>query len=381
MFKQFVSFVQQVYAATPGEFVPLHVPRFRGNEKKYLLDCIDSTFVSSVGEYVNRFEQVMTEITGAKHAIAVVNGTNALHVALRIAGVKQHDLVISQPLSFIATCNAIRYQGADPIFIDVDGDTLGLSPIKLQEFLAKESYVNEKGECIHQASSKRIAACVPMHTFGHPAQIEELAAVCQNYQIPLVEDAAESLGSYYKGRHTGTFGVAGVVSFNGNKTVTSGGGGVILTNDTEFAHKAKHLTTQAKQPHPWEYVHDEIGYNYRMPNLNAALACAQLEQLPLFLQSKRKLAEGYAQFFEKYEQTFIGEPMHSTSNFWLNTVLLKDLEERDAFLKYTNEHSIMTRPAWKLMHQLPMFAHCIKGDLRTAELLVNRLVNIPSSAI
>ncbi len=381
MFEQFVSFVQQLYAAAPAEFVPLHVPRFRGNEKKYLLDCIDSTFVSSVGEYVNRFEQMMTEITGAKYAIAVVNGTNALHVALRIAGVKQGDLVITQPLSFIATCNAIRYQNAEPLFVDVDKDTLGLSPIKLQEFLEKEAYINENGECIHRDSDSRIAACVPMHTFGHPAQIEEIAAVCQKYHISLVEDAAESLGSYHKGKHTGTFGMAGVMSFNGNKTVTSGGGGVILTNDADFAHRAKHLTTQAKQSHAWEYVHDEVGYNYRMPNLNAALACAQLEQLPVFLQSKRKIAEDYAQFFKDHEQTFVGEPANSVSNFWLNTILLNDLEERDDFLQYTNSHGVMTRPAWKLMHQLPMFVDCIRGDLTVAESLANRLVNIPSSVI
>ncbi|MEK6477785.1 LegC family aminotransferase [Catalinimonas sp. 4WD22] len=381
MFEQFVSFVQQLYAATPGEFVPLHVPRFRGNEKKYLLDCIDSTFVSSVGEYVNRFEQLMAEITGTKYAIAVVNGTNALHVALRIAGVKQNDLVISQPLSFIATCNAIRYQGAEPLFVDVDSETLGLSPVKLQEFLEHEAYVNEKGESIHKTSGQRIAACVPMHTFGHSAKIEEIVTVCQKYHIPVIEDAAESLGSYYKDKHTGTFGRAGVISFNGNKTVTSGGGGAILTNDADFAHKAKHLTTQAKQPHAWEYVHDEIGYNYRMPNLNAALACAQLEQLPVFLQSKRKIAKDYAHFFESYEQTFIAEPVNSESNFWLNTVLMKNLEERDAFLQYTNSHGVMTRPAWKLMHQLPMFLNCIRGDLTIAESLASRLVNIPSSVI
>jgi len=381
MFEQFVSFVRQLYAASPDEFVPLHVPRFRGNEKKYVLDCIDSTFVSSIGAYVNRFEQMMAESTGAKYAIAVVNGTNALHVALRIAGVKQNDLVVTQPLSFIATCNAIRYQGAAPLFIDVDSTTLGLSPSKLEEFLEGESYINDLGDCVHRASDQKIAACVPMHSFGHPTQIEEIATLCQKYHVPLIEDAAESLGSYYQGKHTGTFGMAGVVSFNGNKTVTSGGGGVILTDDADFTHKAKYLTTQAKQPHAWEYVHDEVGYNYRMPNLNAALGCAQLEQLPLLLQSKRKIAEEYAHFFENYEQAFVTEPVNSKSNFWLNTVLMKDLDDREAFLQYTNNKGVMTRPAWKLMHQLPMFLDCVRGDLTIAESLASRIVNIPSSAM
>jgi len=381
MFDQFVTFVRELYQATYPEFIPLHAPNFRGNEKQYLLDCIDSTFVSSVGEYVNRFEQMMTEITGAKYAIATVNGTSGLHVALRIAGVKQQDLVITQPLTFIATCNAIRYQYAEPLFVDVDKRTLGLSAIKLKELLEKETVFNNQGECIHQMSGKKIAACVPMHTFGHPAEIDAIATICQNYQIPLIEDAAESLGSYYRDKHTGTFGLAGVFSFNGNKTVTCGGGGAIVTNDEAFAAKAKYLTTQAKQPHAWEYIHDEVGYNYRMPNLNAALACAQLEQLPLILKSKRDIAASYSSYFDNTDWDFLEEPQYSKSNYWLNAILLKDKEERDSFLKYTNEQGVMTRPVWQLMNRLTMFKNCINGGLREAEMFSERLVNIPSSAV
>lgn len=381
MFEQFVAFVRELYKAKSDEFIPLHAPRFRGNEKKYLLDCIDSTFVSSVGEYVNRFEQMMTEVTGAKFAIATVNGTNALHVALRIVGVETGDLVITQPLSFIATCNAIRYQGADPLFVDIDRTTLSLSAIKLREYLEEATYVNDKGECIHRESCRRITACVPMHTFGHPAEIDAIDTICKKYQISLIEDAAESLGSFYKQKHTGTFGLAGVFSFNGNKTVTCGGGGAIVTNHEAFALKAKYLTTQAKLPHPWEYVHDEIGYNYRMPNLNAALACAQLEQLSGFLQSKRKIAEVYQNYLINSDFKFFREPNYAKSNYWLNALLFEEKTERDAFLKYTNEHRVMTRPAWQLMYRLPMFKNCFRGKLSEAEILADLLVNVPSSAV
>lgn len=378
MFKPFVSFVRNLYQ-TPTDWVPLHVPRFAGQEKEYLLDCIDSTFVSSVGEYVDRFEQRIAEFTGASHAVAVVNGTSAIHVALRLAGVTTNDWVITQPLTFIATCNAIRYQGANPLFVDIDAATLSLSATKLAEFLAREAFVDDGGECRHRTSGSKIAACLPMHTFGHPAQIDKIRSVCSQYRIPLIEDAAESLGSYYRGKHTGTFGAAGTLSFNGNKIATSGGGGVIVTNEAKLAQRAKHLTTQAKQPHAWEYIHDEIGYNYRMPNLNAALACAQLEMVPEFLEKKRRVAEAYVDFFAPFEATFVTEPSEAISNYWLNTILLKDRAERDAFLTYTNNEQIMTRPAWQLMHRLPMFASAMRSDLLVAEELADRLVNIPSS--
>ena len=381
MFEEFVAFIRELYQAESDEFIPLHAPKFQGNEKKYLLDCIDSTYVSSVGEYVNRFEQMMTEVTGAKFAIATVNGTNALHVALRVARVSSGDLVITQSLTFIATCNAIRYQGADPFFVDVERDTLGLSAERLQEFLETQTVINDQGECIHRSTDKKIAACVPMHTFGHPVEINAIAKVCGKYSIPLIEDAAESLGSYFEGKHTGTFGLAGVFSFNGNKTVTCGGGGAIVTDDETFAAQAKHLTTQAKVPHAWEYIHDEIGYNYRMPNLNAALACAQLEQLPSFLQKKRQTAEAYGRYIERTDWEFFQEPRSASSNYWLNAILLKDRNERDAFLEYTSKHQVMTRPVWQPMHQLPMFEGCISGDLSNTEELANRLVNIPSSVL
>ena len=378
MFESIVAFVRELYG-TPSGFIPLHVPQFRGNEKRYLLDTIDSTFVSSVGEYVDLFEKQIAEFTGAGYAVAVVNGTNALQVALHLAGVTAGDYVITQPLTFIATCNAISYQGASPLFVDIDATTLGLSPHKLEEFLAHETTIDSRGYCVHTASRRKIAACLPMHTFGHPTQIDDIRAVCARYRIPLVEDAAESLGSRYRGKHTGTFGMAGALSFNGNKIITCGGGGAIITDDETVARQAKHLTTQAKVPHAWEYVHDEIGYNYRMPNLNAALACAQLEMLPQFLEEKRIIAQAYADFFASYEVVFVEEPEYATSNYWLNTLLLKNRSERDAFLEYTNKHQVMTRPAWQLMHRLPMFENTLRNDLSMAESLADRLVNIPSS--
>ena len=378
MFESFVSFVRELYNA-PTDFIPLHAPRFRGNEKRYVTDSIDSTFVSSVGAYVDLFEQRIAEYTGATHAVAVVNGTNALQVALRLVGVGIGDYVITQPLTFIATCNAIRYQGADPLFVDVDAATLGLSPERLEEFLSQEATVEKQG-CWHRASGRRLAACLPMHTFGHPSRVADLQSVCSHYGIPLVEDAAESLGSRYRGQHTGTFGAVGTLSFNGNKIITAGGGGAIITHDEALAKRAKHLTTQAKVAHAWEYVHDEIGYNYRMPNLNAALLCAQLEMLPQFLEEKRAIAQAYSDFFASQKATFIEEPEQALSNYWLNTVLLEDRTERNAFLQYTNDRQVMTRPAWQLMPRLQMFADAPRGTLSVAEDLVDRLVNIPSSA-
>jgi perosamine synthetase len=375
-----ISFVRHTYNKQEG-LVALHEPRFRGNERKYVLDCIDTTFVSSVGEYVGRFEDSIAKYTGSAYAIAVVNGTSALHLALQLAGVKRDDEVITQPLTFIATVNAIAYTGAKPVFTDVDMDTLGLSPEGVEEFLKKHCHKGEGGFYYNNETRRKIAACVPMHTFGHPCRVDELRVVCDRYSVALIEDAAESLGSFYKGRHTGTFGHLAILSFNGNKIVTTGGGGMILTADEEVAHHAKHLTTQAKVPHRWEYRHDETGYNYRMTNIQAALGCAQMEMLPAFVESKRDLAERYRKFFTAMGVEFISEPTGATSNYWLNAILLSDRKERDAFLEYTNDRGIHTRPAWDLMTTLPMYNGCQSALLPNAEFIAGRLVNIPSSVI
>ncbi|KHJ39113.1 putative pyridoxal phosphate-dependent aminotransferase EpsN [Pedobacter glucosidilyticus] len=376
-FQTVVKFIKQQFPQQ--DFIPLHEPRFIGNEKAYVLDAISSTFVSSVGAYVNKFEEMMCEITGAKHAIAIVNGTNALHLALLLADVQEEDEVLSQSLTFIATCNAISYIKAKPVFIDVDLDTLGMSPSSLGLFLHQYGEKRADGFTYNKQSQKRIKACVPMHTFGLPCRIDEIAEICKQWNISLVEDAAESLGSYYKNQHTGTFGKIGTFSFNGNKTVTCGGGGALITNDEALAKRAKHLSTQAKQAHPWAFLHDEIGYNYRMPNLNAALACAQLEQLKAFVENKRVLASSYKNFFQELAIPFVEELPEAQSNYWLNAILWKDVAEREAFLKYANDHGVMSRPVWELMHRLPMFNTAQKAHLSNSEYIADRLVNIPSS--
>jgi aminotransferase in exopolysaccharide biosynthesis len=378
MYNDVLHFIREVFGDKEG-FIPLHAPYFGGNEKKYLLDTIDSTFVSSVGAYVNRFEEMMCEITGAKYAIATSNGTVALQLALIVAGVKAGDEVITQPLTFVATANAISHANGVPVFVDVDKDTMGMSPESLVAFLKEHAEV--KGEAAYnKTTGKRIAACVPMHTFGFPCRIDEIATICKEWNIAMVEDAAESLGSSYKRQHTGTFGVMGTFSFNGNKTVTCGGGGALVTNDKELADKAKHLSTTAKVPHPYEFVHDAIGYNYRMPNLNAALACAQLEQLQDILNNKRALAEIYTDYFAKNGSvSFVTESGESVANYWLNTIVLENREARDAFLKESNEAKVMTRPIWHLMNKLPMYEHCQYGDLSNSQWLEDRVVNIPSS--
>lgn len=373
-----VDFIKQTF--NTNQFIPLHEPRFIGNEKKYLNDCIDSTFVSSVGKYVDTFEKEFAKTVGSKFAVATVNGTAALHISLLLADVKKDDEVITQPLTFIATCNAISYIGAKPIFIDVDLDTMGLSPKSLKNFLERNCEVVDN-KCINKTTNKQIKACVPMHTFGHPCKIDEIKEICDSWNITLVEDAAESLGSYYKNKHTGTFGKIGAFSFNGNKIITSGGGGVIVTDDEGLAKRAKHITTTAKIPHPYEYVHDEIGYNYRLPNINAALLVAQLEQLEKFLVSKRELAKIYDEFFSSNSIKFIKESENSKSNYWLQAVLLDDLKQRDGFLEFSNKNGVMTRPIWRLMNELGMFKDCQKDDLKNAKYLEERVVNIPSSVI
>ncbi len=433
-YQHIIDFIRSLYPNR--DFIPLHEPYFGGNEKKYLADCVDSTFVSSVGKYVDRFEEMIRDFTGAKYAIATVNGTAALHVALKLAGVEQGDLVITQPLTFIATCNAISYCGAEPVFVDIDRDTLGMSPESLEAWLSANTVIDD-GACyylpridanektrmnanraqeqghkrvveqnasnarndqllsqtpdnplvdirdlslVNISGKQQISACVPMHTFGHPCRIDRIIEVCNNYHIPVVEDSAESIGSYYKGQHTGTFGKLGILSFNGNKTITTGGGGMIITNDDELGPLAKHITTTAKKPHPWKFEHDMVGFNYRMPNVNAALGCAQMERIKDILVNKRETAKAYREFFAQIaEIDFVSEPQDSISNYWLNVILLKNLEEREAFLKQSNDSKTMTRPAWILMNELEMFKKSMTSDLNVSMEIANRLVNISSS--
>lgn len=375
-YKKITDFIHDLYGAPE---VPLHAPCFIGNEKKYLAECVDTTFVSSVGQFVDRFEEKMAQYTGAARAVTCVNGTNALHLALLLVGVARGDEVLTQALTFIATCNAIRYIDAHPVFLDVDQSTMGLSPDAMREWLSRNAEVKDS-QCFNKNTQRRIKACVPMHTFGHPARIDEIAAVCEEYHIELVEDAAESLGSLYKGQHTGLFGRVGVISFNGNKTITTGGGGMLLLNNEELGAQAKHLTTQAKVPHRWKFIHDRVGYNYRMPNINAALGCAQLEHLEEFVLNKRETAEKYHAFFATIDDMdYFLEPENCRSNYWLNTILLKDRQAQQDFLQYTNAHGIMTRPAWQLMNRLEMFKGCETDGLKHTQWLEERIVNIPSS--
>lgn len=377
MYSQVTDFVHQLFGTE--ETVPLHAPLFIGNEKKYLNECIDTTFVSSVGKFVDRFEEEIAAYTGAKKAVVCVSGTNALHMAMMLVGVEREDEVLTQALTFIATCNAISYIGAHPVFIDVDMETLGLSPNAVKAWLEKNAEL-KNGICYNKRTGRRVKACVPMHTFGHPIKIDELVQICNEWHIELVEDAAESIGSLYKGKHTGTFGKVGAISFNGNKTITTGGGGMLLFQDEELGKLAKHLTTQAKVPHRWAFVHDHIGYNYRMPNINAALGCAQLENLERYVENKRETAQIYADFFKNIPDiTFFTEPENCRSNYWLNVVMLKDKAAQQEFLEYTNDHGVMTRPVWELMNRLEMFKHCESDGLKNTEWLADRIVNIPSS--
>lgn len=378
MFDAIVNFVREQYSTT--EPIPLHAPAFNGHEREYVTETIESTFVSSVGGFVDRFEQDMAAYTGSPRAVAAVNGTAALHAALRLSGVQSEELVITQPLTFVATCNAIAYCMAEPLFIDVDRETLGLSPSALETWLDQHALLDDKRQCRTREDGRVIRACLPMHTFGHPADLDGLLAVCKRWNLALIEDAAESLGSFYKGYHTGTLGVLGVLSFNGNKIITTGGGGMILAG-VKLGARAKHITTTAKKSHPYEYIHDELGYNYRLPNLNAALGCAQLEQLESFVTSKRKLASRYEVLLKGSNLQFVTEPEHCRSNYWLNAVICESRVERDALLKATNDKGVMTRPIWALMNNLPMYAKCLRGELKNAEWLEARVVNLPSSVL
>lgn len=375
MFENIITFIRELYPQ--ADFIPLHAPVFKGRERQYLMEAIDSTFVSSVGLFVDRFEQMMCEQTGATHAIATVNGTCGLHTALVVAGVQPGDEVITQPLSFVATANAIAHCGAKPVFVDVDSDTLGLSPQALKKFMDSETHLKNH-RLVNKHTGRKISGCVPMHSFGHPCEIDEIVQICQSFGIPVVEDAAEALGSQFKGKPVGTFGDMGVFSFNGNKTITAGGGGAIVTNHADHARLLKHITTTAKIDHPYEYDHDRIGYNYRMPNINAALAVGQMEMLDDFIAFKRVLAEKYRQFFQAGRIQFIGEPQASRSNYWLNAILFEDQQTRTLFLETAHQNRIGARPAWKLLNELPMYQDCYQTSLPIARKLQARLVNLPS---
>ena len=378
MFNEFIDFVREIYVTEKD--IPLHEPRFFGNEKKYLNECIDTAFVSSVGKFVDKFENKIAKYTGAKYAVATSSGTSAIHISLILAGVETNDEVITQPLNFVASCNAISYCNAKPLFIDVDKDTMGLSPFALKSFLEQNTIIKNR-KCINKKTKRIIKACVPMHSYGHSCRIEEIKKILKKYHIFLIEDASESLGSLYKNKHTGTFGKLGVISFNGNKIVTAGGGGCLITNDIKLKKKAKHLTTTAKVPHNWDFKHDMIGYNYRMPNINAALLLAQLENLNDFIVNKRNLAKRYEDFFKNTGWKFFKEPKNCKSNYWLNSIILKNKTQRDQFLTVTNANGIMTRPIWILMNKLPMFKNAEHADLKNSQWLNNRIVNLPSSVI
>ncbi|WP_210643488.1 LegC family aminotransferase [Pseudomonas sp. Tri1] len=378
MYDSLIRFIREYFGTT--EFIPLHAPVFAGKEREYVNATLESTFVSSVGAFVDQFENRMALFTGSERAVATVNGTAALHMALLLADVRPGDLVVTQPLTFVATCNAIAYCGAEPVFVDVDLHTMGLSPHALESWLSQNAYRDVDGRCRAKVNDKIIKACLPMHTFGHPVELDTLIECCARWGLTLVEDAAESLGSLYKGRHTGTFGALGTLSFNGNKVITTGGGGMILTN-AQIGARAKHLTTTAKLSHAYEFRHDEVGYNYRLPNLNAALGCAQLEQLDHFIAVKRQLAAFYERELDGSGLVFFKEPPECRSNYWLNAVICEGAQQRDELLKATNAQNVMTRPIWALMNKLPAYAACLKGDLSNAEWLEARVVNLPSSVV
>ena len=376
--EQVITAIRTVVGSSPAV---LHEPTFNGNEWRYVKECLDSTFVSSVGEFVNRFETDLADFTGSTYVIAVVNGTAALHIALMLAGVKSGDEVLIPPLSFVATANAVVYCGANPHFVDCHESTLGIDPVKLRDYLSTQTELRS-GHCVNKSTGRIIRAMVPVHTFGHPVDLEGLISIARDYKLVMIEDAAESIGSYYDNQHTGTFSKLGILSFNGNKTVTTGGGGAILTGDVAVAKHARHITTTAKMPHAWEYRHDDIGYNYRLPNLNAALGCAQLEQLPTILAAKRELFRRYEQAFTQVSNIkLISEPEKCHSNYWLQTILMDQdvLGQRNRLLEATNNAGYMTRPAWSMLHESQPFKNCPKMDLSCACSLAARLVNIPSS--
>lgn len=377
MYKDFVRLVREIYQS--NEYIPLHEPRFKGREKEYVQNTIDSSFVSSVGMFVDQFENNIAKYTGSSHGIATVNGTSALHAALLISGVSDGDEVITQSLTFVATCNAITYCGAKPIFVDVERKNPGMSPLSLSSFLEENTFISDDELCQNRQTGNIIRACLPMHTFGHPVQIDEIKSICDRHKVILIEDAAESLGSTYKDRHTGRTGMFSCLSFNGNKIITTGGGGMILTDDDLLAANAKHITTTARIKHSWNIEHDQLGFNYRLPNINAALGLAQLEMLPYFIENKREVARIYQDWCRNNSIDFLREPDGAHSNYWLNAILFDNLDERDKFLEYTNSNNVMTRPTWKPMHKLSMYKNCQKTTLDNTSMFENHLVNIPSS--
>jgi perosamine synthetase len=377
-FQKLIGFIKSLYPDIDP--VPLHAPIFQGNEKEYMLDCIDTTFVSYVGKYVTQFEEMTARYTGAKHAVAFVNGTAALHIALEVAGVERGDEVVTQSLTFVATANAITHSGAIPVFVDVDRDTLGMSPFALSEWLEANIIIDEKTKkVINRTTGRILSAIVPMHTFGNPCRIDEIVEIANKYNIPVIEDSAESLGSSYKQQHTGTFGLAGILSYNGNKTITTGGGGMIITNDDKIAASARHLSTTAKVPHRWEFSHDEIGYNYRLNNVSASIGVAQMEKLDDYLSNKRQTAEAYATFCQEHGIEFVRGLSGSQANNWLNAIILEDRFNRDEFLAHTNDNGIMTRPIWSLMNKLEMYKDCQHDGLENSYWLEDRVINLPSS--
>lgn len=375
-FSQITDYIKSLYPEMDP--VLLHCPQFLGNEKKYLNECIDTKFVSYVSHFVTDMEDHIKKLTGAKCAVAMVSGTEALHMAFVAAGVKPGEEVISQPLTFAATSAVIVNCGAIPVYVDVDRDTMGMSPKSLKEFLEKNTK-QEGGKCINKNTGHVISACVPMHTFGHPCRIDEIRTICDEYNLMLIEDAAESVGSFYKGKHTGTFGKVSILSFNGNKTLTTGGGGMLLTDDEELAARAKYLSTTAKEPAKWGYYHKVAGWNLRMPGVNAAIGAAQLEYFDKIIENKRETAQMYKKFFAELGIPFVTETENSRANYWLNAIFLKDREEREEFLEYTNSNGVQTRPIWTLMYKMPPYAKCEHGDMTNSEWLEDHLVNIPSS--
>lgn len=381
MNEQWIQFAERVKEMYGKDFVPLHEPTFNKKEVEYVTDCVKTGWVSSVGAYVTRFEEYLAKFVGVKHAVAVVNGTAALHIALKVAGVEANDEVLMPSLTFIATANAVSYCGAIPHFVDVHEETLGMDPFKLDAYLEDISEVRN-GELYNKETKRRIKALVPMHTFGHAVHLEELLVLAEKYYLVIVEDAAESLGTYYKGKHTGSFGKINAMSFNGNKIITTGGGGAILTDDEALADYAKHLTTTAKVPHKWEYVHDEIGYNYRMPNINAALGCAQLEKISELLKHKKQLTAKYDKLVANLDGVCLfKQPKHSDSNYWLQTLVLDESLNREEVLTFLNEKGVMSRPIWRPIDKLEMYKACPKMELSVTDILNKNIVNIPSTPI
>lgn len=376
-YHELIDLIKRMY---PDENpVPLHAPRFMGKEKKNLAECIDSSYVSYVGEFVVKFERGVADFTKADYSIATVNGTTALHASLLLTGVVRNDEVITQPMTFVATCNAISYIGAYPVFVDIDEKTFSISPEKLEDYLTFECSREKDGFLYNKKTHRRQAACIPVHVFGCPGKIAEIVNICDKFGIPVIEDAAEALGSYFRKKHLGTFAKIGILSFNGNKIITTGGGGMILTSDFSIAEKARHLITTAKKKHPWEFEHDQLGYNYRMPNINAAVGCAQMEFLGRFIENKRKTAKEYFDFFSARQLKMLWEPEDSISNFWLSAVILSNIEERNEMLTMLNDSGIQARPVWNLMNTLEMYKDCYTSDIKVSTDLATRIVNLPSS--